>query len=68
MFQPLISLIRGEPEFIRLNGNEALKELEDWREIIHKSAKRPIHTRELIMDEPDYVGYTDSSLGGAGGV
>ena len=67
MFHPLNELLRGEPYFIRLHVNGALQALEDWKQVIQKSAKRPTHMCELIGDEPDYVGNMDVLVGSAVG-
>ena len=42
--------------------------LRDWAQLIHEAAAEPMHARELVAGEPDFVGTLDASGEGAGGV
>ncbi|KAL7533742.1 hypothetical protein ACHAWF_007944 [Thalassiosira exigua] len=69
LFGPINRLLAIEPSKVFWDRcPDARKAFDDWRQLIRAAAKEPTHTRELVADEPDYVGYLDASGEGAGGV
>ncbi|KAL7546620.1 hypothetical protein ACHAWF_015384 [Thalassiosira exigua] len=69
LFGPINRLLAIEPTKVYWDRcPDARKAFDDWRQLIRAAAKEPTHTRELVADEPDYVGYLDASGEGAGGV
>ena len=59
--------MRREHKFVRLHGSPALEAFQDQRELIKESGKEPTHSREILVDEPYFIGDTDASYEGARG-
>ena len=69
LFTPINHALKGDPAFVKLPNNSDLKlALHDWLYLIKDVASRPTSTKELVVGEPDYLGYCDASGIGAGGV
>ena len=67
LFSPIQTAMAGNPAFIHMT-DELKQILADWRYIIHYMCKNPTSVLQLIMEYPDFVGYSDACGIGAGGV
>jgi hypothetical protein len=61
--------MKGSPKRIILGANSEVRAaLEDLCTLLRILASWPTHVRELVLDMPQYVGYHDAAVEGAGGV
>ena len=66
---PIDAELRGDNRLIRIKTNQRLRDaLQDFGTLIKVLGRRPTHCRELVVDDPGYIGYCDASKLGAGGV
>jgi hypothetical protein len=66
---PIDAELRGNKRLIHIKTNQHLREaLRDFSTLIRVLGHRPSHCRELVVDDPGYIGYCDASKLGAGGV
>jgi hypothetical protein len=66
---PIDAALRPDRRSIPVKHNQILREaLTDFASLIRAIGKRPTHCRELVAEEPGYIGYCDASKWGAGGV
>ena len=66
LLTPLYHAQRGSPNHIDLTPIRQV--LLDWIQLLHAVTVTPTDVRELTPALPDYLGYTDASKWGAGGV
>ena len=66
---PIDAALRENRPFIPVRNDPLLRTtLQDFSTLIRLLDSRPTHCRELVVDDPGYVGYCDASKLGAGGV
>jgi hypothetical protein len=66
---PIDAELRGDRRLIRIKPNQHLRDaLQDFGTLIKVLGRRPTHCREVVVDDPGYIGYCDASKLGAGGV
>jgi hypothetical protein len=66
---PIDAALKGDKQWLPMKSNAALREaITDFGSLIRLMGRRPTHCRELIVEQPGYVGYCDASTLGAGGV
>jgi hypothetical protein len=66
---PIDAALRGDKRVIHVKHNTRLRDaLQDFGTLIKVLGTRPSHCRELVVDDPGYIGYCDASKLGAGGV
>jgi hypothetical protein len=66
---PIDAALQDANRLINIRDNIALRAtLSDFRTLIRHLGNRPTHCRELIVEDPGFVGYCDASKLGAGGV
>jgi hypothetical protein len=66
---PIDAELRSGKRLIRIKTNHRLRTaLQDFSTLIKVLGQRPTHCRELVVEDPGYVGYCDASKLGAGGV
>ena len=64
-----LNLALRQGNFIRIGKTSTLKAaLTDWGTLLRQLKKRPTHVETLVERQPDYVGWSDASKEGAGGV
>ncbi|KAL7525140.1 hypothetical protein ACHAWF_001227, partial [Thalassiosira exigua] len=69
LFGPINRLLVIEPKQVYWDRcPDVRRAFNDWRQLIRAAVKEPTHMRELVADEPDYIGYLDASGEGAGEV
>jgi hypothetical protein len=69
LLSPCNRLLRKRPPFVFLHRNTPLRiALQDIRTLLRDSTILPTRCTELVMDWPDFVGITDASKHGCGGV
>jgi hypothetical protein len=56
-----------DPPFIPIT-KELQQILADWRYMIHHLKRTPTSVRQLVMEYPDFIGYSDACRLGAGGI
>jgi hypothetical protein len=67
LFSPIQMAMTNNPPYITLTSD--LKQiLQDWRYIIRYMEKNPTSVRQLVLEFPAFVGYSDACRLGAGGV
>ena len=63
------ALADDKRRFIPIRRDQPLRmALADFRAMIRLVGTRPTHLKQLVADEPGYIGYCDASKRGAGGV
>ena len=67
LFSPIQTAMTGDPSHIEIT-DEMKQILSDWRYIIHYMSKNPTSVLQLVVEYPDFVGYSDACGIGAGGV
>ena len=67
LFSPIQTSMAGDPPHIHIN-DEMKQILSDWRYIVHYMSKNPTSVLQLVVEYPDFVGYSDACGIGAGGV
>jgi hypothetical protein len=67
LFSPIQMAMAHSPDFINIT-NELVIILEDWRYMIQFLEKHPTSVMQLVIDYPNYIGYSDSCGIGTGGV
>ena len=66
---PIDAALRGDKRVIHVKHNTRLRDaLQDFGTLIKVLGTRPSNCRELVVDDPGYIGYCDASKLGAGGV
>ena len=69
LMSPFNAILRQQPKTIFLHKNSALTfALQDCRTFLRESVSKPTKCAALIQSWPDYIGITDASSFGAGGV
>ena len=70
LFTPLNRALRGDPSLVPLSAKgEVRAALLDLRQLVLKLVDRPTHVKEILTPAaPDYIGYCDASVFGAGAV
>jgi hypothetical protein len=66
---PIDAELRGAKRLIHVKNNQRLRHaLQDFGTLIKVLGRRPTHCKELVVEDPSYIGYCDASKLGAGGV
>lgn len=69
LLNPCNTILSIRPPVVFLHHNKALHQaMKDCRTLLRETSVRPTPCRELVMDEPDFVGVKDASLHGVGGI
>ena len=69
LLSPFYSVIAAAPRFVFIHRNIPLKNaVIDCRTFLHESIGKPTLCKNLVAAWPDYVGITDASAHGAGGI
>ena len=69
LLSPCNRVLAARPQTVYLHTNAVLTTaIEDLRTILRESTVSPTKCRELISGWPDYIGYTDASGHGFGGI
>ena len=69
LLTPCNKLLSMRPALVYLHHNKLLRRtLRDCHTWLWESTKHPTPCGELVMGEPDFVGLTDASLHGVGGI
>jgi hypothetical protein len=69
LLNPCNAILSLRPPVVFLHHNKALHQaMKDCRTLLRETSVRPTPCRELVMDEPDFVGVKDASLHGVGGI
>lgn len=67
LFSPIQRAMAGDPDFINITP-DIKQVLQDWRYIIQIMMKQPTSVLQLVVNYPDYIGYSDACRLGAGGI
>ena len=67
LFSPLQRAMSHNPDFINIT-KELIIILHDWRYMIHFLLQHPTSVLQLIVELPNYLGYSDSCGIGTGGI
>ncbi len=66
---PCNQLLRKRPEIVYLHRNKPLFEaIKGMRTLLRESTTQPTRCKELVAGWPDYVGISDATSFGAGGI
>ena len=67
LMAPLYRAVRGDPAYIKIT--KPIKQaLRDWKTLLHRVTKNPTSVRQLVEDDPNYLGWCDACKYGAGGI
>jgi hypothetical protein len=69
LLSPFYTVIAAAPWFVFIHRNSSLKHaITDCRTFLKESIGKPTLCKNLVAAWPDYVGITDASAHGAGGI
>ncbi len=69
LLSPFYTVLTVKPRFIFLHNNKPLTQaVTDCQTFLRESVRSPTKCRNLVSAWPDYVGITDASAHGAGGI
>jgi hypothetical protein len=67
LFSPIQRAMANNPDFINIT-KDLIVILEDWRYMVQFMIKHPTSVSQLIVEYPNYIGYSDSCGIGTGGI
>ena len=66
---PINKILQVKPRIVRWNDFPAAKqEFQDWRTLLKEDAREVTTAKELVMGDPESLGWVDASGEGVGGV
>ena len=65
---PINKILQIKPQIVRLKYfPEAKQGFRDWRTLQKEAAREPTTAKELVMGDPEFLGWIDVSVEGVGG-